>query len=519
MKPTVQAKRSYSDRFLLLLVFFGGMAVLGVELTASRLLAPFFGNNLFVWANVIGLTLLYLSAGYILGGRLADRRPDDRLLIWIVAVAAAFIAVVPFIARPILALSVTGLSNLSAGLFLGSLFGVLVLLAVPITLLGFVSPFAIRLASRQVESAGQVAGRVYAIGTVGSIIGAFLPVLVLVPNLGTRNTFLFFSLVLLVIAAAALRRPPVLALLALAIALTVWGNVSIDPIKPAETGELIYEDESLFNYIQVVQAQDGPRRLILNNEERLATHSVYWPDQSPQPLSGGPWDYFLLAPYFREQHPGEVTDVLVIGLGAGTAPKLYAENFGPHVRIDGVEIDPGVIDAGVEYFAMNEAGLNAIAEDGRVFLNQSQKTYDVVILDAYRPPYIPFHLTTREFYQEVADKLAPDGVLVSNVGRGPSRDNELLDLMAATLRSVFPAVVVTLPDTTSNSLVYALKRPVAFEEARARAGAAEIPAVREVAGRGVSTYQVHTVEGAFTDDLAPVEQVVNQLIIDYALGR
>ncbi len=519
MNSPAQARRTYSDGFLLLLVFIGGMSTLGVELTVSRLLAPFFGNNLFVWANVIGLTLLYLSAGYFLGGRLADRRPDDRLLIWIVAVAAAFIAVVPFVARPILALSVTGLSNLSAGVFLGSLFGVLVLLAVPITLLGFVSPFAIRLASRTVESAGRVAGRVYAIGTVGSIIGAFLPVLLLVPNLGTRNTFLFFSLVLLVTAAAALRRPSVLALLALAIALTVWGNVSVDPIKPAETGELIFEDESLFNYIQVVEAPGGPRRLVLNNEERLATHSVYWPDRSPQPLSGGPWDYFLLAPYFRQQNPGEVTDVLVIGLGAGTAPKLYAENFGSHVRIDGVEIDPGVISAGVEYFAMNEEGLNAVAEDGRVFLNQSQKTYDVIILDAYRPPYIPFHLTTREFYQEVADKLAPDGVLVSNVGRGPARDNELLDLMSATLRSVFPAVVVTLPESTSNSLVFALKRPVAFNQVRERAATAGIEAVKEIAARPITTYEVDSADGAFTDDLAPVEQVVNQLIIDYAMGR
>ncbi|MDE2862998.1 MAG: fused MFS/spermidine synthase, partial [Chloroflexota bacterium] len=155
MSAPVEVRRSYSDRFLLLLVFFGGMSILGVELTASRLLAPFFGNNLFVWANVIGLTLLFLSVGYFLGGRLADRRPDDRLLIWIVAVAAAFIALVPFVARPILALSVTGLANLSAGVFLGSLFGVLVLLSVPITLLGFVSPFAIRLASRQVESGGR----------------------------------------------------------------------------------------------------------------------------------------------------------------------------------------------------------------------------------------------------------------------------------------------------------------------------------------------------------------------------
>ena len=512
-------RRRYSDRWLLLLVFFGGMSTLGVELTASRLLAPFFGNNLFVWANVIGLTLLYLSTGYFLGGRLADRRPDDRFLIWIVAIAAIFIAFVPFLARPVLALSVAGLAGLSAGVFLGSLFGVLVLLAVPITLLGFVSPFAIRLASRDVATAGQVAGRVFAIGTVGSIIGAFLPVLLLVPNIGTRNTFLFFSIVLLVLALASLRSWRVGTLLALALALTIWGNVATDPIKPAETGELIFEDESLFNYIQVVEAASGPRRLILNNEERLATHSVYWPNENPQPLSGGPWDYFLLAPYFRAEATGQVDEMLVIGLGAGTAPKLYTETYGTGVHVDGVEIDPGVIAAGEQFFQMNEPNLSAHAEDGRVFLNQSDTEYDVVLLDAYRPPYIPFHLTTREFYAEIADKLAPDGVLVSNVGRGPARDNELLDLMAATLRTVFPTVIVTLPDSTSNGLVFAMREPISLAQIEANLASAEHPNVRQIAARPIDWATVDTVDGAFTDDLAPVEQVVNQLIIDYALGN
>ena len=502
----------------MLLVFCGGMSTLGIELTASRLLAPFFGNSLFIWANVIGLTLLYLSAGYFLGGRLADRRPDDRLLIKIVAVAAVFVAIVPFIARPILSLSAAGLAGLSAGVFLGSLFGVLVLLAVPITLLGFVSPFAIRLASRRVESAGQVAGRVYAIGTVGSIIGAFLPVLLLVPNIGTRNTFLFFAILLLVLALLSLRSWAVAGLLALAIALTVWGSLDVDPIKPAETGELLFEDESLFNYIQVVEAPGGPRRLVLNNEERLATHSVYWPDRTPQPLSGGPWDYFLLAPYFRSANAGQVEEVLVVGLGAGTAPKLYVENFDAELAIDGVEIDPGVIAAGEEFFAMNESALNAVAEDGRVFLNQSDRIYDVVMLDAYRPPYIPFHLTTREFYQEISEKLADDGVVVSNVGRGPGRDTELLDLMARTLRSVFPTVIATLPSTTSNAIVYALKQPIPIEAIRANLAAASNPLIVEIAGRESHWYLVESVEGAFTDDLAPVEQVVNQLIIDYATG-
>jgi len=511
-----QYPRTIGNNMLLVLVFFGGMTTLGVELSASRLLAPFYGNNILVWAVLIGLILLYLSVGYYLGGKLADRRPDDRLLLKVILLAGFLIALVPFISRPILALSVDAMASLSMGVFISSLIGVLILFAVPITLLGFVSPFAIRLSTVGITSTGEIAGRVYALGTVGSLMGAFLPVLLLIPNIGTRNTILTFGFVLVLLAALGLRQGiywlPVLVVLLL----TIFANLTNPTIREAELGELRFEGESLFNYIQVQDTPGGVRRLILNNEERVATHSVYYLDQDPQPLSGGPWDYFLLAPFLRADHPGQVDDLLVIGLGAGTIPKLYTELFGPEVHIDGIEIDPGVIEVGRRFFDMNEPNLNPVTEDGRYFLRRTDRIYDVVAIDAYRPPYIPFQLTTVEFFRELKDKLSADGLVVLNAGQGPNRDSRLVDALSHTMRAVFPYVVVVDVTTTSNNLIFASSRPLIPEDIIARLSAVDEPIISLIMKQTPQVYAVDTAEGAFTDDLAPVEQVVHQMILAVA---
>src|SRR5712691_12025825 len=174
------------------------MGSLAVEFGAARLLAPFFGTSLYVWGVLIGLVLIYLSAGYVIGGRLADRRPDEMLLYQITAWAGLWIGVIPLVSYPILLASQQGFKELSVGLVAGTLFAVVILFAVPVILLGCVSPFAIRLLLRNVETGGNTAGRVYALSTAGSILGTFLPVFWFIPTYGTRPTLVGFSLALLV---------------------------------------------------------------------------------------------------------------------------------------------------------------------------------------------------------------------------------------------------------------------------------------------------------------------------------
>lgn len=201
-KPVTAARNgSGADWYLRVVVFTSGSISIGAELAASRLLAPFFGTSLFIWANVIGLTLIYLSIGYAVGGRIADRYPSATVLYGVTAVAAFTIGLVPLLSRPILARSLEAFQALSLG-------GTLILFAVPVTLLGCVSPFAVRLSMTSLEGAGSTAGSLYALSIAGSIAGTFIPTLLLIPMIGTYRTFYLFALALLSVSLVGLVRMP-----------------------------------------------------------------------------------------------------------------------------------------------------------------------------------------------------------------------------------------------------------------------------------------------------------------------
>jgi hypothetical protein len=185
--------------FCLLLVFVAGAVSLAVEMAASRLLAPYFGSSLFVWANLIGLILLYLTVGYYVGGMFADRRPYPSVLYSITMVAALLIGGVPLVAHPILTWALNTFASTSPSSFYGSFVSVLLLFALPTSLLGCVSPYAIRLSIDYLGRTGRVAGRLYAVSTAGSIVGTFVPVLILLPDIGTNLTFISSAIFLFTI--------------------------------------------------------------------------------------------------------------------------------------------------------------------------------------------------------------------------------------------------------------------------------------------------------------------------------
>jgi MFS family permease len=265
-----------SQRALLALVFVGGVSSLGAEIAAARLLAPYFGASTVIWANTIAVVLVALSIGYWYGGRLADRYPDESRLRLVALAAAALLGLVPIASGPFFDIVVGAFDRLDAGAFVGSLIGVLVLLAVPLVLLGTITPWALRLAIDDVAQTGTVAGRLYALSTVGSLTGVFLSALVLIPLVGVQRTFLVFAAALAVTAVAGSRVPraalvvPALLLLALLLPPGLT--------KPAEDGErVIDERETAYQYLRVIQ--DGPRRLLELNEGQ-AVHSIYEPGPS-----------------------------------------------------------------------------------------------------------------------------------------------------------------------------------------------------------------------------------------------
>ena len=290
-------------------VFMGGAGTLATEIAASRLLAPFFGSSTVVWANIIGLILIYLSVGYWFGGRVADRWPNPRVLGGIIFVAATAIAILPFISRPILELALRGLDSLSAGAVVGSFFAALALFAIPITLLGMVSPFAIRLAITDIESAGSTAGRLYALSTVGSIIGTFVSAIVAIPLIGTQRTMLGAAALLALSAALLLGARWQTATLVFVALLAIPAGA----VKASEG--LIYETESSQQYIQVLERGNGARSLRLN--EGVASHSI-WRENTV--LTGGVWDMFLVLPPILAEPP---ETMLVIGNSGGTVARAF----------------------------------------------------------------------------------------------------------------------------------------------------------------------------------------------------
>jgi len=531
-------------KYLSLLVFTTGAVTLGVELSASRLLEPVFGNNQIVWAALIGLILLYLALGAWLGGKLADRFPERARLEQVVILGALGVALIPLASGPVLRWAATGIDSFHAGLLLGSLLAILILFSIPVILLGTVSPWAVRLAVTDVAQAGQVAGRLYAISTAGSLVGTFLPVLWLIPVYGTRWTFFLLALLPLVVIAfgnllTTRRWLPLLAfLLILTLAFFTDSQRAIRAHwDDGSAGTLIYEDESLYQYIAVRQ-WGSERHLKLN--DGVGIHSVYHPDSV---LSLGIWDYFLLAPFFRQSSnlpiaqslnppssdpQSPIPNLLIIGLAAGTVSELYTNLYGA-MPITGIELDPQIIAVGQEYFGMNQPNLTAVAADGRRWLAEQpgEAKWDLIAIDAYRPPYIPFHLTTVEFFGLVHQHLRADGVVAINVGR-TATNYALVDTLAATLYEVFPTVYAIdepgPPDNLSNSLLIATRTPtdpsIVFNHFDTPLPALPVEFQQFVATTRAQVRLVPppTDTVIFTDDHAPVEWVVHRIILDFMLG-
>ena len=488
-----------------LLVFVVGTGSLGAEIAAVRLLSPYFGASTIVWANTIGIVLVALSVGYWLGGRFADRHPHMRGLCLLTLLAASLLALVPFAADPLLGVAVDALDSISAGAFLGSLIGVLGLVAVPVLLLGMVSPWAIRLAVSTVEEAGEVAGRLYALSTAGSLAGTLLSALVFIPLVGTRRTFLIFALAIALVAVAGLR--PVRRFALAPAAIVVLIALPVGALKAeADDGRVIYETDTEYQYARVVERPDGSRALELN--EGQAQHSVYEPDSV---LTGDVWDGHLVLPFLALDRPPR--RVAILGNAAGTTSRAY-EAFFPSTRIDGVEIDPELSEIGKRFFEMDNPELHLYHEDARPYLRRTDASYDVISVDAYRQPYIPFYLATEEFFELAHDRLAPGGVLIVNAGH-PEGSDDLEKVLTASIGEAFPNVLRD-PIEDTNTLIVASEAPLS--KARLEAAVPDLPkglqpTALAAAGRVDDPLRGGTV---YTDDKAPVEWLIDKSIVDYA---
>ncbi|NTU75555.1 MAG: fused MFS/spermidine synthase, partial [Anaerolineaceae bacterium] len=366
--------------------------------------------------------------------------------------------------------------------------------------------------------AGVTSGKISAVSTIGCFLGTFLPVLILIPTIGTYRTFLTFSLVLMITCLIGLwktaGRKAVLPFAWMPVVIIVLFILGVQGTDKASTG-MIYEKESAYNYIQVLENAEF-RTLRLNEGQGM--HSVYHPTILNY---HGPWEQVLAAPFFNRPNvdPLAIKSMAIVGLAAGTTARQAAIVY-PGIQIDGFEIDPVIVDIGRKYFGMTDPNLNVIVQDGRWGLDHSPKQYQVISVDAYRPPYIPAHMVTQEFFQMVFDHLTNDGVMVINVGRAPE-DRRMIDALYATIHTIFPSVyVMDLPDTF-NTIIFATKTPTEtqnllqnYQQLLIRSDIS--PLLMETLKVTIVNLQPAPTGGiVFTDDQSPVEWITNSMILNF----
>lgn len=487
------------QNFLRFFVFCNGAAVMAVEFSAQRLLEPFFGNSEIVWATLIGLILLALSAGYALGGRIADKWPVPKGMALLTVFAGIFVALLPLLANPLLSSVSGGLLNTPSGLVIASLLGTAALFVPPVIALGAVSPYALRLLIRNTEMVGHKTGSLYFWSTFGSLVGTFLPTLYTIPTFGVRATIWISATILLLLGLGTLGTRIYLILSLLPLAASQLAPPVLKPVHG-----LIKEVETPYQFAEVYKINRVDTALSVNDSAGI--QSIYTPGR----LTGLYYDAFLILPFiFPRKQP---VNTLLIGMAAGTIPTMYARDVDPFraaVPVTGVEIDQELVNLGKKYFDLKPAAAHVINADGRVYVRTSNSKFSMMIVDAYSQEiYIPFYLTTKEFFQECLTLLNSNGILAINVN-STSPSAPLLEAIERTLETVFPHVYLAKAPGEYNELLVASRNRVELPPISALP-----PFLGEVRNSLASTW--HTPNPGkgpiLTDDHAPVQEMTNAMI-------
>lgn len=434
---------------------------MGLEITGSRVLAPYFGNSIFVWGSLISVFMASLSAGYVLGGRLSDRSPSFVFMAWPIGIAALFVLLLPQIA-PVLC---EALVDADLGPRLGPFLASLSLFFLPSLLLGMLSPFAVRLAATKLERVGNTAGELYALSTMGSIVGTLATSFYLIAQMGVRDILLLLGGLLAITAAVAFvvgfkqvrtaakgrdaqregrdaqpdgwRRQTVgISVLAVLAVLALIAGFAPARAVLDGGGTVLFERDTAYHHILVVD-RGGQRHLKFDNSWQSGMLL-----DDPFTLAYTYTHYFHLGPIFQP----EAQRALFVGLGGGSVPKNFRRDY-PELSMDVAELDPQVIHVAKTYFGVKpDANLKLHAADGRLFIRSAAKEnrrYDLAFLDAYYADSIPFHLTTVEFLKELKSALNSDAVVVSNIiGSLSGPHSKLFRSMLRSFQDVFPLTYV-----------------------------------------------------------------------------
>ena len=504
--------------YLYLTEFFAGMSVMAVELGASRLLAPYFSSSQIVWTIIIGTIMIAMALGNLYGGKKADKDPNPDKLYGRIIIAAIWIAMIPVVGKYIIIL-ISGLLVLAVNnnfLIIAGFVSCMVIFVFPLFLLGTVTPSLVKITVDSLDDSGSVVGKLNASNTIGSIIGTFVPTFISIPAVGTSITFLIFAGILLILAIIYFvtskinfkeaKKVPVSVILFLVCCLfghnssfAFWQN------------DLTYEGESVYNYLQVYE---DSREVVLSTNVLFGVQSVYMKEKG---LTGMYYDYAMAAPYMAGINEKNAIDILILGNGTGTYATQCKRYF-DHVNIEGVEIDGKITDLAVKYFDL-PADVPVTEYDGRAYLNATDKTYDVIMVDAYQDITIPFQMSSIEFFTLVKEHLNENGVMVVNMNMRGSSEGNINQYLADTISHVFDEIYTVDVTWSTNRELFASNDPdmlLRFDENVIIEDDEELTASMNRIRDNLEKY----VPGDYlmTDDKAPVEllgmRVIDEIISD-----
>lgn len=493
-----------SSQFLLVIAFASGFSVMNLEISASRLLAPYFGTSLFVWTNIIGVVLIALSIGYYIGGVLADKTSNIKTLLYFIFSGGLLFLTVPWAIQPLatlLAPSNAGIGNIGHSIFLGSLITSIILFGLPLGLLGMTSPFLIKLYAKK-DEIGKGAGSIFAISTIGSILGTFLPTLVFIPLFGTKRTILLAATVLILISLPVLKFKSVKLLLALFLILELF-SPNVLSIKKNGTLE---ETESVHQYIQVSQSKNGDK--IMSFDEGLGVQSVL-------PKNGFTtskyYDFYNILPVLNPSQTQK--KVLLIGLAGGTIARELNHFYGDKVNITAVELDAEAIRLAKKWFDIENIPMQIYAQDGLMFLKNSKEKYDIIIIDAYQNELrIPWTLTTVEFWNTVSNSLNSGGIVGMNIN-SKGTESPLFKALTETQLQVFPYVYATQISNhlITNFMVTLSKNELSFSNAGNELTSTELAFIK---ARVSGTTRLENKNNGLilTNDKAPIEFLTDEML-------
>jgi len=415
--------------YLASLAFSAGVIVMALEIAGSRVITPVFGSSTTTWGILIGIILTGLTLGYFLGGKISDSKPSLKKLCSIVFSTGLFILFIPFISQFLIEFSIETMPTSSAATF----FSALTIFGIPAILLGFVSPYAIKLSAKTLDKIGSTTGNLYSISTLGSIFGTFLTIFVFIPFFEIQNLIFAFGFILIGISIIGLGKIPKIIAFALIIVFIISsGTLDIDNQLGFDS-DVLFEKETPYSSLTIVEENNFRAMYIdgaLNSSMDLA-------DPNKLVL------YYTKSFHLVNLISSEIDKVLFVGGGGFSGPKSFFNNY-DQIKIDVSEIDPIVIDVAKKYFFVpDNQRLSIINEDSRVHLMKNENQYDAIILDAYKGYTIPFHLMTEEFYQLLDERLSKDGIVISNfIGTLEGENSKLFNSAYKTMNGVFPKVYI-----------------------------------------------------------------------------